>query len=58
MLYINNELIFEYDLNQLWYLFFRRNTKKINDDTLDEFIELEKELSKKQIRLVANLKKL
>jgi hypothetical protein len=58
MLYINNELIFEYDLNQLWYLFFRRNTKKINDDTLDEFIELEKELSKKQIRLVAKLKKL
>ena len=57
-LYINNELIREDDLNQLRYLFFNTNTKKINDDNLDELIELEKQLSKKYIQLAPNLKKL
>ncbi len=57
-LYIKNEIIPDGGLNQLRYLFFRTNTKKINDDNLDELIELEKELSKKYIQLVPNLKKL
>ena len=56
--YINNELTREGDLNKLRYLFFQTNTKKINDDNLDELIELEKQLSKKYIQLTPNLKKL
>ena len=57
-LYTKNELIHEGDENQLRYLFFGTNTKKINDDNLDELIELEKQLSKKYIQLFPNLKKL
>jgi len=57
-LYINNELTREDHLNKLGYLFFRTNTKKINDDNLVELIALEKQLSKKYIQLTPDLKKL